>query len=247
MGSTDDRGAADRPATPTPRLHLGAPWVDPTLAEQFLREALQDPSITVEITEGGSWSVNGGRRTGDLSRSILGTETVCAEEIAQALLNRSLIAPRAQETLRKAAGELEQRFEAWVLKSPERVEFARRRYNELFSAEVPLYPQVEIRHTALHPEASFEVDPDRFERNRMSILTRNAPILMEHRVGRGKEPPEGPIVPGALSEVAARLRAARSAAPAFPTSLAARLKQAFRDAPAPPPGSGLSNDRHVER
>lgn len=242
MAVADSPDPGQDPADTAPRARLGVPWVDPTHVEEFLRQTLQDSTITIRYTEPSGWAVEGGRRSGDLSRSVWGTAEVCAEEIAHMLLNPPVSSVWSREGILQKAEQLNQHFDAWIWKSPELAESARRRYNELFSAEVHTYPDVKLPFPG--PRNEFRAPRDRTVTDRAldTLLDADAtdPPILLYEVGPGKDPRR---IPGLSA-----LRAARAAAPGFPTGVAARIQEAMQEFTTPPSAEAASsNDQSTER
>lgn len=221
MPSKEPPDPAHQPADIAPRARLGVPWVGSAHVQEFLRQTLQDPTITVGYTEADGWAVEGGRRSGELSRTIWGTTEVCAERIAQALLNRAP-APWLSGALRQKAEQLDQRFDAWIWETPEVAESAMRRYSELFGAEVPSWPDVEF---------SFPGLPSGTPTRRISVRPELQYPLMEHNVRENV------------------FDSARSAARAFPTPVVDRIREGFRRyyTASTAPDAAPAADRSAER
>jgi N12 class adenine-specific DNA methylase/predicted RNA methylase len=128
---------------------LGAAWIDASYVQQFLRETLEEPGLSVEHPGGSTWTIRSGARRTVLSTSRWGTERYPASSVAQALLEQRQIRiydelPEGGRVLNLAetaaaqakASELAERFAEWVWEEPTRAVDLARTYNERFNSLV---------------------------------------------------------------------------------------------------------------
>ena len=125
---------------------LGAAWIGAEDVQTFLRQTLQDPSVTVVHTVGADWTVTGGR-SGVLATDEWGTDRLPATQLAQALLRQAPIRvsdeqedgsrvfnPTATAAAQEKATALGERFSEWVWEDPARAQRLARTYNDTFNA-----------------------------------------------------------------------------------------------------------------
>jgi len=125
---------------------LGAAWIDANDVQTFLRQTLQDRSVTVVHTVGADWTVTGGR-SGVLATDEWGTDRLPATQLAQSLLKQAPIRvsdeqedgsrvfnPTATAAAQEKATALGERFSEWVWEDPARAQRLARTYNDTFNA-----------------------------------------------------------------------------------------------------------------
>ncbi|MEU9019220.1 hypothetical protein [Actinomadura sp. NPDC048394] len=162
---------------------LGVIWIGRSHVEQFLRETLQDDSIAVTHSVDTGWSVHGGRRGGNMATATWGTPQMCAEDIAQLLLQQrpirvgddrfGLDGP-ATAAAQQKANELNVRFSEWAWEDPERGAELARQYNELFNIEPTphSYEGVEISMSTVVPLS--KPDPQMIEAAKAALTAAHA-------------------------------------------------------------------------
>lgn len=130
------------------RARLGAVWIDRPIQEQFLRETLDDPQLTVTNPMPGVWKVKGDRHSLKATNEW-GTERRPATELAERLMSQSAIRvddenddgkkipnPVETQAALDKAEELNDRFAEWVWENPERAARLQERYNRQFNSLV---------------------------------------------------------------------------------------------------------------
>ena len=145
---------------------LGAGWIDARYVQQFLRETLDDPDVTVARTRSRTWRVSGGSRKSVAATSLWGTDRVCAHDIAQRLLTGTaeeikivvrttkgtMVDTEATEAARQKARDLAARFSRWTWEDPDRAEDLCRTYNDRYNAVVPVsFDDVQLYTPGLSP------------------------------------------------------------------------------------------------
>ncbi|MER7278027.1 UvrD-helicase domain-containing protein [Dactylosporangium sp. NPDC000244] len=159
--ATDDRFAGNvaalqqvlpRDLTPAEiSARLGSPWIAASHVQQFLREILDDPGVTV-TNVGAAWSVSGAAKTGVLATTVWGTRSRTATDLAANLLNsqsieitktigtgtdkRTVRDLEATAMAQAKAEQLDGRFRAWLWEDPDRSAELARTYNDRFNARV---------------------------------------------------------------------------------------------------------------
>ncbi|MEV6928445.1 UvrD-helicase domain-containing protein [Dactylosporangium sp. NPDC051485] len=130
---------------------LGSPWIAASYVQQFLREILDDPGVTV-ANVGAAWSVSGAAKTGVLATTVWGTRNRTATDLAANLLNsqsieitktigtgtdkRTVRDLEATAMAQAKAEQLDGRFRAWLWEDPDRSAELARTYNDRFNARV---------------------------------------------------------------------------------------------------------------
>jgi N12 class adenine-specific DNA methylase len=143
---------AAQPADLTPGeidARLGAAWIDARYVQQFLRELLEDPRLTVEHPGGQMWAVRGAAHT-VLATSTWGTGRYPAPHLAQAVMEQRKIEIRdkvedldgtehsvlnvdATLAAQEKAAALADRFADWAWENPARAAALAATYNEKFN------------------------------------------------------------------------------------------------------------------
>jgi hypothetical protein len=128
---------------------LGASWISKHHVQQFLRETLEDPGLTVAHDYGANWTVEG-REHGVAATSTWGTDRVAAPDLAEHLLcqrpiivldkvgdgERRVPNVAAAVAAQAKADELADRFSEWVWEDPPRAVELARIYNDTFNSLV---------------------------------------------------------------------------------------------------------------
>ncbi|WP_281901540.1 AAA family ATPase [Phytohabitans aurantiacus] len=131
---------------------LGSPWIAADYVQQFLREILEDDTVTVSNI-GARWSVKGGDKKGVLATTVWGTKSRPATDLAENLLNSQTIeitktvgTGSEKKTVRDTeatafaqakAQQVDERFRAWLWEEPDRAATLGRIYNDRFNARIP--------------------------------------------------------------------------------------------------------------
>jgi N12 class adenine-specific DNA methylase len=180
---------------------LGAVWIDAPTHQAFLRDILQDNSVTVENPLPGKWDVRG-QRWGIRATNEWGTDRRPATDIAAALMEqRNLIVhdtikgaegrerqiPNAVET--EAAQEkgqaLQARFAEWVWEEPERAARLHDEYNRRFNSLVLRDYSAAGDHLTL-PGLASSFTPRPHQRGAVARMIAEPAVGLFHQVGAGK-------------------------------------------------------------
>jgi N12 class adenine-specific DNA methylase len=193
------RAVVPRDLTPAEiSARLGSPWIAASYVQQFLRDILEDNSITV-TSIGARWSVSGGDKKGVLATTVWGTKARTATDLADNLLNSQTIeitktvgSGKDKRTVRDTeatafaqakAQQLDARFRAWLWEDPDRATILGRTYNDRFNARVPRsYEGEHVEAPGL--SAAFRLHP-----HQMAAVARirNTPgVGLFHGTGAGK-------------------------------------------------------------
>lgn len=182
---------------------LGAPWIEARYVEQFLREVLDDPRLSVEHLYATNWTVDGD----DFSvtaTSTWGTERYPATELAQALLQqrsitvydefsttsaqgnpttRRVLNPSATVAAQAKADELGDRFGEWLWEDPQRSIELARVYNDTFNSLVLRnYDDVELSL----PGLALTFKPATHQVAAVARMISEPAVGLYHEVGAGK-------------------------------------------------------------
>lgn len=131
---------------------LGAVWIPAPDVEAFLRETLDDPSVSVRHGSGAMWSVTGNKRS-VAATSTWGTERLNALDLATRLLQQQetvvrdeidngdggvtrVINPEATDAAGEKAAAVRDRFAEWVWEDPARSARLAGAYNTMFNSTV---------------------------------------------------------------------------------------------------------------
>ncbi len=186
------------PADLTPaeiRAKMGAGWIPTKVVQDFLREILRDPGLTVSRV-GAKWNVDGKEGTAAATKEW-GTTERDATKLAMDLLmsrpikveykgtggNAKFDQDRTDAAQAKAL-EMAARFEAWAWENPERSRQLQTRYNKLFNSLVlRSYDGTPMELPGMAREGFYEY-PHRYQGIRRII---NEPSVgLWHEVGSGK-------------------------------------------------------------
>ncbi len=175
---------------------LGAAWIDRRYVEQFLRETLEDPTLTVDHPGAALWTVQSRVAKSVQTTSQWGTERYPAPQIAQALLEQRPIRiydegplgerrfnAEATDAAMEKANELAERFSEWVWQQPERAAVLTRTYNERFNAIVPRsYDGVSLSL----PGLTLSFKPRQHQIAAVARIIQEPGVGLFHEVGAGK-------------------------------------------------------------
>lgn len=182
---------------------LGAPWIEARYVQQFLRETLEDPRLSVENPYSTHWTVKGD----DMSvaaTSTWGTDRYPAPRLAEALLaqrsivvrdevdavtaggsatTRRVLNPAATTAAQAKADELAQRFSDWLWEDPQRATELARVYNDRFNSVVlRTYDDVQLSLPGL--ARTFSPNPHQVAA--VARMISEPAVGLYHEVGAGK-------------------------------------------------------------
>lgn len=182
---------------------LGAPWIEARYVEQFLREVLDDPRLSVEHLYATDWNVEGDKHS-VAATSTWGTERYPAPEMAQALLQqrsitvhdeitttssqgnpttRRVLNPSATVAAQAKADELGDRFSDWLWEEPQRAIELARVYNDTFNSLVLRnYDDVELSL----PGLALTFKPAPHQLAAVARMISEPAVGLYHEVGAGK-------------------------------------------------------------
>ena len=176
-------------------VRLGAPWVQVTHVQQFLRETLEDPRLEVEHPGGAIWAVRG-NNYGVAATATWGTRRRSAPALAEALLAQRTIsvydefedgtrAINLTETVaaQEKARELDTRFSEWVWEDPQRAASLARTYNDTFNSTV-LRTYDDARLSL--PGVSVTFTPRPHQVAAVARMVNEPAVGLFHEVGAGK-------------------------------------------------------------
>ncbi|MEU1098357.1 SNF2-related protein, partial [Streptomyces sp. NPDC005877] len=187
------------------RVKLGAPWVDASYVQEFLRGLLRDESIKVERAAGSTWTVDCRNENDVMMTAVWGTQEMNAVQIVRALLNQRPIrivpsfpdeataaekaqiraeAMTATTVANKYAEKINEEFRNWLWKDEERAEQLATLYNTRFNSFV-------LRNYDDAPKLSFpglstEFTPRPHQQAAVSRILNEPSALLAHEVGAGK-------------------------------------------------------------
>ncbi|MGW6145741.1 SNF2-related protein, partial [Streptomyces sp. NPDC055140] len=187
------------------RVKLGAPWVDASYVQEFLRQLLRDESIKVERAAGSTWTLDCRVETNVMTTAVWGTEEMNAVQIARALLNQRPIrikpyfpekataaekaairaeAMTATTIANRYAERINEEFRNWLWKDEERADTLATLYNTRFNSFV-------LRNYDDAPKLSFPglstaFDPRPHQQAAVSRILNEPSALLAHEVGAGK-------------------------------------------------------------
>jgi N12 class adenine-specific DNA methylase/predicted RNA methylase len=191
-----------QPADLTPGeidARLGSAWIGASYVQQFLRETLDDPRLTVEHPGGQIWAVRGDPHS-VLATSTWGTGRCPAPQLAQAVLEQRKIEVRdrvedldgsehmvlnvdATLAAQGKAAALAERFAEWVWEDPARAADLARTYNERFNNLVlRSYDDTDL---AL-PGLSLAFQPRPHQMAAVARMIHEPSVGLFHEVGAGK-------------------------------------------------------------
>lgn len=180
----------------------GAVWISAAHHQQFLRELVADPSVTVTNPLPGTWQVRGGVRRSIRATSEWGTERRSAHDLLEQLANqsqirvddkirdvdgteRSVFNPTETTAAQEKADLIRERFEEWVWEDPERAAELAAEYNRRFNGIV-LRDYTAEGETLTLPGmvASFELRAH--QKTAVARMVSEPAVGLFHEVGAGK-------------------------------------------------------------
>ncbi len=190
-------------------LRPGAPWIDPTDYEAFVREVLQAPSVAVDFAAG-TWTVevSGWERGSPVMTEVYGTgsydaakllEAVCNSRPIQVLRPKQEVAERGgdlvdmEETFaaQAQARKLTEKFREWVWTDEDRRDRLVTEYNTRFNSLRP----ARYDGSALALPGQSGRTPHPHQRDAVARIIAEPTVLLDHVVGAGKA---GVMVMGAM-------------------------------------------------
>ncbi|CAM3037238.1 MULTISPECIES: helicase-related protein [Dermacoccus] len=186
---------------PTPlediRARLGAVWIDVETHQQFLRETLRDPNLTLENPAPDMWIVSGNRRS-VAATAEWGTERVPAPKLAEKLLSNATITVQDKDSDGKRypnpvetqaaldkGEELQDRFAEWVWEDPERTTRLQAAYDRAFNSLV-LRDYAEAGKALTLPGLAETFTPREHQRSAIARMVAEPAVGLFHEVGAGK-------------------------------------------------------------
>lgn len=170
---------------------MGVGWIEPAYVQQFLRETLRDPTLTVERSHGNNWKVEG-RKTTSAATTEWGIRERSAIDLAQDILGQKPITvtidgkPNQDKTeqAQAKARELADRFSEWVWQDPDRQRDLLETYNRRFNSLVlRSYDGAEMELPGLSREG-FYAYPHRYAA--VARILAEPSVGLWHEVGAGK-------------------------------------------------------------
>lgn len=179
---------------------LGAAWISEQDHQEFLREILQDRSLTVERAGGNVWGVQGDSHSIP-ARSEWGTSRMSAPRIAKALLEqrvvqvtdeiddgqrtRRVVNPVETAAAQEKAAAIRERFAEWCWERPERTQRLLAEYNHRFNSIVLRDYSTEGERLTL-PGLASTFAPMRHQRAAVARMLSEPAVGLFHQVGAGK-------------------------------------------------------------
>jgi N12 class adenine-specific DNA methylase/predicted ABC-type ATPase len=125
-------------------VKMGAGWIAPKYVQQFLREILRDPTLSVERTHGNKWSVKSDRKRSTAATTEWGIRELNAVDLAEDILEQKPISVTVDgklnqdktEQAQAKAVEMADRFAAWLWENPDRQRDLQDTYNRRFNSLV---------------------------------------------------------------------------------------------------------------
>lgn len=179
---------------------LGATWISAEYVQQFARELLDDPKISVENGGASYWRVSGGQLKSVLAMQTWGTTSMPAQTILQNILQnkaikvtrtvedadgnkRSVLDQAATEAAQAKAEEIVDRFAAWAWEDPDRARDLTRTYNAKFNS---LALRTYSGEHLSFPGLSKRFVPREHQRDAVARVLSEPATLLGHGVGAGK-------------------------------------------------------------
>lgn len=181
---------------------VGAVWISPAYHQEFLRELLNDPQVTVSNPLPATWKVRDANRRSVRATSDWGTERRPATDLFERLANqveikvedeyedadgrtRKVLNPTETAAAQEKAALLQERFEEWVWEDPARARSLSDEYNRRFNSTVlRSYDGEGAYLTFPGMAASFQLRPH--QRAAVARMLREPAVGLFHEVGAGK-------------------------------------------------------------
>lgn len=123
---------------------MGAGWIEPAYVQQFLREILRDPTLTVERPHANAWKVRSDRKRSTAATTEWGIREMSGVDIAEDILGQKPIRVTEDGKLNRdkteqaqaKAQEMADRFAEWLWEDPTRQRDLQDTYNRRFNSLV---------------------------------------------------------------------------------------------------------------
>lgn len=174
------------------RAKMGAGWIQPRYVQEFLREILRDPTLTVRRKHGTSWQVKSDRKDSTAATTEWGIRERNAVELAGDILSQRPIKVSLDdfpdqaktEAAQAKAKEIADRFEQWAWEDPTRQKELLETYNRVFNSRVlRSFDGVELALPGLSRE-NFYAYPHRYAA--VARIVNQPSAGLWHEVGAGK-------------------------------------------------------------
>ncbi|HCT77812.1 MAG TPA: hypothetical protein DGT23_14720, partial [Micromonosporaceae bacterium] len=174
------------------RAKMGAGWIEPKYVQQFLREILRDPTLTVRRKHGTNWEVKSDRKRTTATNTEWGIRERGAVDLAEDIPSQRPIQISVDDKLSQAkteaaqakAREIADRFETWAWEDPTRARELQDTYNRLFNSLVlRSYDGAEMSLPGLSREGFYPY-PHRYAA--ISRIINEPSVGLWHEVGAGK-------------------------------------------------------------
>jgi len=176
---------------------LGAAWISEQDHQEFLREILQDRSLTVERAGGNVWGVQGTNNSIP-ARSEWGTSRMSAPHLAKSLLEQRVVqvtdeidnGRRVVNPIETAAAQekgeaMKERFAEWCWEDPERAQRLLAEYNRRFNSIVLRDYTADGEHLTL-PGLVRTFHPMAHQKAAVARMLCEPTVGLFHQVGAGK-------------------------------------------------------------
>lgn len=172
-------------------VKMGAGWIEPRYVQQFLRQILRDPYLTVQRIHGNKWKVEGRKKT-TAATTEWGIREYSAIDLAEDLLQQKpvrvtidgKVSQDKTEQAQAKAQEMADRFAQWVWEDPARVAELQEAYNSRFNSLVLReYDGAEMELPGLSRDGFYPF-PHRFAAIRRIVAEPS--VGLWHEVGAGK-------------------------------------------------------------
>lgn len=173
-------------------IKMGAGWIDPEYIQQFLRETLRDPTLTVQRTHGNKWRVESDRRRSTAATTEWGIRERSAVELVEDILTQrpvkvtidGKVSQEKTEAAQAKASQLSDRFAQWLWEDPDRQKALQDAYNRKFNSLVlRAYEGEELELPGLARDGFYGY-PHRYAAIRRIIAEPS--VGLWHEVGAGK-------------------------------------------------------------
>ncbi|HEY9263344.1 MAG TPA: hypothetical protein VIQ11_01920, partial [Mycobacterium sp.] len=182
------------------QARMGAVWISAEVHQDFLREILNDRTLTVERPLPTEWKVKGLRRS-VRATSEWGTERKPAPELAQLILTqseikvtdefkdagstRTVLNPTETTAAQEKAEAIQERFSEWVWENPSRADELVAEYNRRFNSIV-LRDYTNAGNYLTLPGMVEGFTPREHQRAAVARMIAEPAVGLFHQVGAGK-------------------------------------------------------------
>lgn len=177
---------------------VGAVWISPQVHQQFLRDLLADPRLTVENPLPGEWKVKSLKRGSLEATDEWGTGRRPATDLFESLLKQTQIKvedtfddgtkvfnPVETTAAQEKADALAERFSEWVWEDPARAVELSGEYNQRFNSIV-LRDYAKAGEFLTFPGMSETMTPRPHQRAAVARMIAEPAVGLFHEVGAGK-------------------------------------------------------------